>query len=114
MIDIVSGHAAIDRYLADGYARIPGMSSRFAAAICGHVICRQSELGIRGDMVEIGPFEGRFFIAMALGLAPGETALGVDLFDWPDAGVHDRLLANCHAHGLASGARCQPSSCAPG
>jgi predicted O-methyltransferase YrrM len=102
MIDIASGHAAIDRYIANGYERIPGMSSRFAAAICGHVIRRQAELGIRGEIVEIGPFEGRFFIAMALGMAPGETALGIDLFDWPDAGVHDRFIANCRAHGLAA------------
>jgi predicted O-methyltransferase YrrM len=101
MIDIISGHAAIDRYLADGYRRVPGMSSRFAAAICGHVIHRQSELGMSGDMVEIGTFEGRFFIAMALGLLPGECALGIDLFNWPDDGVHDRLLKNCEAAGLS-------------
>jgi hypothetical protein len=101
MIDIASGHPAIDRYLADGYERIPGMSSRFAAAICGHVIRRQSERGIRGDIVEIGPFEGRFFISMALGLAAGETALAIDVFDWPDAGVRDRFAANCRAHGIA-------------
>jgi predicted O-methyltransferase YrrM len=101
MIDIASGHAAIDRYLAAGYARVPGMSSRFAAAICGHVIRRQTELGIAGDMVEIGTFEGRFFIAMALGLQPGERALGIDVFDWPDEGVHGRLLSHCAAAGVA-------------
>lgn len=100
MIDIACGHPAIDRYLADGYARVRGMSSRFAAAICGHVIRRQTELGVAGDVVEIGTFEGRFFIAMALGLAPGERALGIDLFNWPDGGVHDRLLAHCVANGL--------------
>jgi predicted O-methyltransferase YrrM len=101
MIAIASGHPAIDRYLAEGYDRVRGMSSRFAAAICGHLIRRQSELGIRGDIVEIGPFEGRFFIAMALGLAPGESAVGIDLFDWPNQGVLDRFLANCDANGLA-------------
>ena len=73
MIEIASGHAAIDRFLADGYERVLGMSSRFAAAICGHLIRRQSELGITGGLVEIGTFEGRFFIAMALGLTPGEA-----------------------------------------
>ena len=101
MIDIVSGHAAIDRYLADGYERVRGMSSRFAAAICGHVIRRQTELGVAGDIVEIGTFEGRFFIALALGLADGEAALGIDTFHWPDDGVLARLSANCAAHGLA-------------
>src|SRR5262249_9118662 len=53
-----------------------------------------------GHMVEIGPFEGRFFIAMALGLAADEIAVGIDLFDWPDAGVRARFLDNCRAGGL--------------
>jgi predicted O-methyltransferase YrrM len=101
MIDIASGHAAIDRFLADGYARVRGMSSRFAAAICGHVIRRQTELGIAGDVAEIGTFEGRFFIAMALGLAPGEHALGIDTFNWPNEGLLDLFHAHCARLGLA-------------
>lgn len=101
MLDISSGHPAIDHYLAEGYEQVRGMSSRFAAAICGHLIHRQSAIGIAGDVVEIGTFEGRFFIAMALGLAADEHALGIDVFDWPDAGVLDRFLANCHTHRLA-------------
>jgi predicted O-methyltransferase YrrM len=100
-VPIASGHPAIDGYLEERYERVRGMSSRFAAAICGHLIARQTELGITGDIAEIGPFAGRFFIAMALGLAPGEAALGIDLFDWPNARVLDRFLANCDANGLA-------------
>jgi hypothetical protein len=102
MLDIASGHPAIDRYLTQSYERVRGMSSRFAAAICGHLIRRQSELGIGGELVEIGTFEGRFFIAMALGLAPDEKALGIDRFDWPDAGIQGRFLANCAAHGITT------------
>jgi predicted O-methyltransferase YrrM len=102
LIDIASGHPAIDRYLSESYERVRGMSSRFAAAICGHLLRRQSELGIGGSLVEIGTFEGRFFIAMALGLAPGEIAVGIDRFDWPNAGVEGRFLANCEAHGIPS------------
>jgi len=101
MLDIASGHPAIDLYLAQSYERVRGMSSRFAAAICGHLIRRQSALGIGGELVEIGTFEGRFFIAMALGLASDEKALGIDRFDWPDSGVEGRFLANCAAHGIA-------------
>ena len=102
MIDIASGHAAIDRYLANDYERLRGMSSRFAAAICGYLIRRQSELGIGGELAEIGTFEGRFFIAMALGLAPDEKAIGIDRFDWPNTSVEGRFIANCAAHGIAS------------
>jgi len=96
-----SGNPAVDRYIAQGYDTVRGMSSAFAATICGHLIRRQSELGIKGHIAEIGTFEGRFFIAMALGLAPGEKALGIDMFEWPNAGVLDLFHAHCARHGLA-------------
>lgn len=103
MISISSGDARLDAFLDDGYGRIRGMSSRFAAAICGHVLRRQSALGISGDILEIGTFEGRFFIAMAMLLQDGEHALGIDVFTWPDAGTHGRMLENCAAAGLTAG-----------
>ena len=37
LIDISSGDARLDAFLADRYMRIRGMSSRFAAAICGRL-----------------------------------------------------------------------------
>jgi Methyltransferase domain len=95
-----SGNPAVDRYIAEGYETVRGMSSRFSATICGHVIRRQTELGISGHFAEVGTFEGRFFIAMALGLAPGEKALGIDTFDWPNAGLFDRFNAHCARFGL--------------
>ena len=100
MIDIASGDPAIDRYLNEGYESVRGMSSRFAAAICGHIVRRQREMGIAGDIAEIGTFEGRFFIALALGLAPGEKAVGFDLFDWPNEGVLQRMIDHCTRNGL--------------
>ena len=100
MTDARSGHPAIDRFLDDGYDRVRGMSSRFAAAVCGHLLRLQTEQGIVGDFAEIGTFEGRFFIALALGLAPAEHAIGIDSFDWPNKGVFGRFIANCEAGGL--------------
>jgi Methyltransferase domain len=95
-----SGNPAVDRYIAEGYETVRGMSSRFAATICGHIIRRQTELGISGHFAEVGTFEGRFFIAMALGLAPDEKALGIDTFEWPNAGLFDRFNAHCARFGL--------------
>jgi hypothetical protein len=95
-----SGNPAVDRYIAEGYETVRGMSSRFAATICSHIIRRQSELGISGHFAEVGTFEGRFFIAMALGLAPGEKALGIDTFEWPNAALFDRFNAHCARFGL--------------
>src|SRR6478609_3613355 len=96
-----SGNREVDRYIAEGYTTVRGMSSAFAATICGHVIRRQSELGIKGHIAEIGTFEGRFFIAMALGLAPGERALGIDTFNWPNEGLLDLFHSHCARLGLA-------------
>jgi predicted O-methyltransferase YrrM len=95
--------AAVDRYLETGYATVPGMSSRFAAAICCGLLRMQTEMGVVGPVVEVGPFEGRFFIAIAHALAHGETALGIDLFDWPNPEVADRFEANCAKHGVPPG-----------
>src|SRR5260370_27216121 len=99
MLDIASGHPAVDLYLSQSYERVRGMSSRFAAAICGHLIRRQTALGIGGDLVEVGTLEGRFFIPIALGLASGEKAVRIDRFYWPASGVEGRFLSNCAAPG---------------
>jgi predicted O-methyltransferase YrrM len=98
---ICSGIAAVDRYLEEGYDKVVGMSSRFAAAICCGLLRIQGEMGVRGPVVEVGPFEGRFFIALAHALSGDETALGIDLFDWPNPEVIDRFEANCARHGVA-------------
>lgn len=95
-----SGIPAVDRYLDTGYATVPGMSSRFAAAVCCGLLRIQHELEVAGPVVEIGPFEGRFFIALAHTLQKGEIALGIDLFDWPNPEVKDRFEANCAKHGV--------------
>ena len=95
------GHPAVAAYLDDGYDRVVGMSSRFAAAICARLLRLQTEEAVRGPIAEIGAFEGRFFIALAHALEAGEVALGIDIFSWPDDGVKDRFEANCLRHGIA-------------
>jgi predicted O-methyltransferase YrrM len=95
-----AGVPAVDQYLSTGYGSVVGMSSRFAAAITAALLKLQTDMGIKGPVAEIGTFEGRFFIAMAHALAPGEKALGIDLFDWPNPQVIDRFEANCLRHGV--------------
>ena len=103
--NIRSGIEAVDRYLAEGYDTVPGMSSRFAAAICCGLLRIQSELGVKGPIAEVGSFEGRFFIALAHTLREGEKALGIDLFDWPNPEVEQRFEANCAHHGIPADKR---------
>lgn len=95
-----AGTPAVDRYLDQGYDSVVGMSSKFAAAISAALLKLQSEMGISGPIAEIGTFEGRFFIALTHALKPGEIALGIDLFDWPNPEVLDRFEANCLKHGI--------------
>lgn len=95
-----SGHPAVEAYLTEGYDRVVGMSSRFAAAICARLLRLQSEQGVAGPIAEIGAFEGRFFIALAHALEPGEIALAIDIFEWPNAQVKDRFESNCLKHGI--------------
>jgi predicted O-methyltransferase YrrM len=95
---VYAGIPAVDAYLDDGYDKVIGMSSRFAAAICCGLLRIQSELGVKGPVAEVGAFEGRFFIALAKSLHDGERALGIDVFEWPNAQVIDRFEANCERH----------------
>jgi Methyltransferase domain len=103
--DVSSGISAVDTYLKAGFVTVPGMSSRFAAAICSGLMRIQTKLGVTGPIAEIGTFEGRFFIALAKALQPGEIALGMDIFEWPNAQVIDRFEANCLKHGVAADQR---------
>jgi predicted O-methyltransferase YrrM len=91
---------AVDAYLDESYDKVIGMSSRFAAAICCGLLRIQSEFGVKGPVAEVGAFEGRFFIALAKALHEGERALGIDVFEWPNAQVIDRFEANCARHAV--------------
>ena len=92
--------AATDRYLAEQFHRVKGASSKIGAIAATRLVAAQTERGLRGAVAEIGVFEGRFFIALALAAAPGEKLVATDVFTWPDEGVADRFLANCRAAGV--------------
>jgi hypothetical protein len=95
-----SDNAAVDAYLARGFGRVRGMSSRFAAGICGWLIGHQTRQGITGGVVEIGAFEGRFLFALALALPEGEPAIGIDSFDWPSPAIEARFHGHAKRLGL--------------
>lgn len=92
---------SLDRYLREHYEAVPGMSSAFAARACATLMQVQAGQGWRGDVAEIGAFEGRFLIALALGLQAGERALAIDRFDWPDIHVGLRLSERLRGFGLS-------------
>jgi hypothetical protein len=93
-----SGVAAADRYIAEHYLSVRGMSSRFAATISTATMRIQSEHGIAGHLAEIGTFEGRYFIALLHALKDNERGIGIDTFTWPDEGLKARLEAHLAAY----------------
>jgi predicted O-methyltransferase YrrM len=102
MAGYLSGAPAVDRYLDEGYEQVRGMSSRFAAAISAWCLKHQAANGVKGHFAEIGTFQGRYFIAMALALEAGETALGIDLFDWPSEATLTIFEENCARWGVSA------------
>ncbi len=100
MIRLRSGLPNVDAYLDDGFDEVRGMSSRFATAIAARIIAIQRSEGIAGGFAEIGTFMGRFFIAAAKALEPGEFAIGIDHFEWPSPDVINRFEGYCDRFGL--------------
>jgi predicted O-methyltransferase YrrM len=92
--------AAAERYLAQQFQRVRGASSKIATEVAVHLLAAQTAHNLRGHVAEIGVFEGRFFIALALCAQDGEKAIAIDVFTWPDEGIRDRFLANCQACGV--------------
>jgi predicted O-methyltransferase YrrM len=91
---------AAERYLAEQFHRVRGASSKLGAVIATRLLGVQSANGVRGHVAEIGVYEGRFFIALALCAQADEKLIATDVFSWPDNAVAERFLANCQANGV--------------
>jgi predicted O-methyltransferase YrrM len=91
---------AAERYVAEQFHRVRGASSKIGALAAIRLLAAQNADGVRGPVAEIGVFEGRFFIALALSARPGEKLIATDVFTWPDEAILDRFLANCKAAGV--------------
>lgn len=98
---MASGSLTFDRYMAEHYQAVPGMSSAFAAKVCAGLMRIQDAAGWSGNIAEVGAFEGRFLVALALTMRPDEKAIAIDLFDWPDIHVNVRLADRLRSFGLA-------------
>lgn len=95
------GLPAVDNYLEHDSGGVPGMSSRLGLSIMAALLDIQAQNEIVGDVVEIGVFEGRSVFALALALQDAETAIAIDTFDWPDAGLMGRFLAHIQRLGIS-------------
>jgi hypothetical protein len=69
-----------ERYFAD-IDGVDGWLSKTTAYLSHHLMVHQSASGMVGNVCEIGVHHGKYFYALATGLASGEKAVAIDLFE---------------------------------
>lgn len=82
----VSGTVAerLDRYRTDGLAEVEGWFEPESAELMASLLLHQIDAGLAGGVAEIGVHHGRSFLLLANGLAPGEPAVALDVFEQQD------------------------------
>jgi hypothetical protein len=67
-------------YLRGGMSRVHGWLNASTAVYVASLEVLQQRAGIRGDVCEIGVHHGKSYLAMAIGLADGESGEAIDVF----------------------------------
>lgn len=73
--------AKLEAYATRGRQRIGGWFDRIDAELYRILLTGQSALGVTGGCAEIGVHHGKSFIPLCLGLAQGEKAVCIDIFE---------------------------------
>lgn len=97
-------------YVRSGSKTVAGWLARVDGEIFVEVMRHQREQGLAGAVAEIGVHHGRSFIALCLGLQPGEMAYAIDIFEdqaknLDRSGLGDRAQfeANLERFGIEKG-----------
>ena len=103
---------ALASYLELGIAAVEGWLSPTTAAMLAHVLVRQVQQGVAGDVCEIGVHHGKLFIVLANATVAGEASVAVDVFDQQEknidrSGRGDRAVFEGHVAAYAPGAALQ-------
>ena len=69
------------QYLETGSRKVQGYLQSGAASLIWSLFDIQDELGVTGNIAEIGVYHGKLFILLCHGLNQGEKAFAIDLFD---------------------------------
>jgi hypothetical protein len=77
----VSVSERLERYRSEGLGQVKGWFEPDSAELMAVLLLHQIDLGLRGGAAEIGVHHGRSFLLLANGLAPGEGAVALDLFE---------------------------------
>jgi hypothetical protein len=79
------GHRRVDiaEYVEAGRLAIPGWFDRTDARLFRGICEAQSAAGMKGDLLEIGVFQGRTAVLLGFLAGPGERVVASDIFDEP-------------------------------
>lgn len=99
--DAARVRARLDRYRREGLPAVRGWFEPESAEVMALLLTRQVADGLRGGVAEIGVHHGRSFLLLANGLAPGESAVALDVFERQDlnqdgSGRGDRQVLEEH------------------
>lgn len=89
-------------FLATKVEAIPGWLHVEAALLTAQLSAAQHAAGLRGDLLEIGVYKGKYLSVLCRASAPGEKVVGIDLFIGAEdaamiAMVTDSVCANIAA-----------------
>ena len=79
--------AALGSYMELGIGNVEGWLSPTTTAMLAQLLVRQVQLGVRGDVCEIGVHHGKLFIVLAGATVSGEAAVAIDVFDQQEKNV---------------------------
>ncbi|MEJ7832844.1 MAG: hypothetical protein WKF79_08030 [Nocardioides sp.] len=88
----MSDHAVLERlraYREHGLPRVQGWFDEESADVIGLLLAHQLDLGVRGNVAEIGVHHGKSFLLLANGARDDEQAVAVDVFGDQEKN-HDR------------------------
>lgn len=71
----------LESYRTAGLAEVEGWFEPESAELMAALLLHQLDLGLGGGVAEIGVHHGRSFLLLANGLAPGEPAVALDVFE---------------------------------
>jgi hypothetical protein len=74
----------LERYRNVGLSEVEGWFEPESAELMASLLLHQIEKGLAGGVAEIGVHHGRSFLLLANGLAPGEPAVALDVFEQQD------------------------------
>ncbi len=100
-----AGLALLEKYVAGDYRKVEGWLLWEAILLTSVIGEIQQSLGIKGNIGEIGLWQGKFFVLLANMTGPDETCLAIDSFSH---GPGSRVAEKAFLHNVHTYTDCYP------